>query len=147
VAQVVDAIRALKELAGRRRLLMVADSKLFSYPNLSALLASGADFIAPVPAAKVKDEVFAALDAGQAAAVDYCPEREAGLPEAQRGTYCLRPGALGCCESLTAMPWWKASRCSSRAAGAISLISPERTCRAWVFRPARAQRQAQSHPW
>ncbi|MGP4090874.1 IS1634 family transposase [Streptomyces sp. KR55] len=87
VAQVVDAIRALKELASRRRLLMVADSKLFSYPNLSVLLASGADFIAPVPAAKVKDEVFAALDAGQAAAVGYRPEREAGLPQARRGTY------------------------------------------------------------
>lgn len=87
VAQVVDAMKALKTLAGERRMLLVGDSKLVSYPNLAARLASGVDFVAPVPAARTPDTVFAALDPARATTVDYTPDREAGLPAEQRGTY------------------------------------------------------------
>lgn len=87
VAQVVDAIKALRTLAGEHRFLMVADSKLFSYGNITALLGAGVDFIAPVPAARIKDEVYAALDLGRATAVDYTTERDAHLLPDQRDSY------------------------------------------------------------
>jgi hypothetical protein len=38
---------SLKKLAGRKRLLLVGDSKLVSYPNLGAMIAAKVDFIAP----------------------------------------------------------------------------------------------------
>jgi hypothetical protein len=46
VAQVIGAMTALKQLAGRRRLL-VGDSKLVSYPNLQAMADAEVGFIAP----------------------------------------------------------------------------------------------------
>jgi Domain of unknown function (DUF4277) len=49
VAQVAGAMRALRKLAGPRRLLLVGDSKLVSYANLRAILAAGVDFIARRP--------------------------------------------------------------------------------------------------
>ncbi|WP_326770349.1 IS1634 family transposase (plasmid) [Streptomyces sp. NBC_01591] len=87
VSQVVGAIQALKALAGERRLLMVADSKLYSWGNIGALLAAEVDFIAPVPASKISDEFWAGLDLQQAAPVDYTAEREEHLPPEQRGHY------------------------------------------------------------
>jgi len=47
VAQVAGAMRALRELAGPRRLLLVGDSKLVSYANLRDIMAAEVDFIAP----------------------------------------------------------------------------------------------------
>ncbi|WP_455567670.1 IS1634 family transposase [Streptomyces celluloflavus] len=87
VAQVVAAIQTLKELAGEKRLLMVADSKLYCYTNIGALLDAGVDFIAPVPASKISDEFWAGLDVSQAAEVDCAAEREERLPPEQRGRY------------------------------------------------------------
>jgi transposase len=87
VSQAVGAIQALKALAGERRLLMVADSKLYSWGNIGALMAAEADFIAPVPASKIGDEFWASLDLQQAAPVDYTAEREEHLPPEQRGHY------------------------------------------------------------
>lgn len=87
VAQVVGAIQALKQLAGERRMLLVADSKLFSYANITALLQAGADFIAPVPAAKIGDGFWAGLEVGKAAPVDYTAMREEHLPPERRGRY------------------------------------------------------------
>jgi hypothetical protein len=84
VGQVVGAMKDLQGMAGAREFLMVADSKLVSYTNVAALLAAGVGFIAPVPAAQVRDEVYAALDLAQAQAVDWAPERDAGKPAAER---------------------------------------------------------------
>ncbi|MFG2488987.1 hypothetical protein ACGFSI_40370 [Streptomyces virginiae] len=39
-------------MAGTNTLLMVADSKLLCYSNITALLQAGVDFIAPAPAAQ-----------------------------------------------------------------------------------------------
>jgi transposase len=47
VAQVAEAMRRLRKLAGPRRLLLVGDSKLVSYANLRDIMAAGVDFIAP----------------------------------------------------------------------------------------------------
>ncbi|MDH6221598.1 transposase [Streptomyces pseudovenezuelae] len=87
VSQVVGAMKDLQGMAGAREFLMEADSKLVSYTNVAALLAAGVDFSAPVPAAQVKDEVYAALDLEQAQAVDWVPERDVGKPAAERESY------------------------------------------------------------
>ncbi|MET7719032.1 hypothetical protein ABZS89_43170, partial [Streptomyces sp. NPDC005407] len=87
VGQVVGAMKDLQGMAGERKFLMVADSKLVSYANVTALLGAGVDFIAPVPAAQVKDEVYAALDLAQVQAVDWVPQRDTGKPAGEREAY------------------------------------------------------------
>jgi transposase len=66
VAQVIGAMTSLKKLAGRRRLLLVGDSKLVSYPNLRAMTGAGVGFIAPASKTYVPATTFAALDLGTA---------------------------------------------------------------------------------
>ncbi|MFE5595153.1 IS1634 family transposase [Streptomyces sp. NPDC056549] len=87
VSQVVGAMNDLKAMAGTHEFLMVADSKLVSYSNISALLEAGVEFIAPVPAAQIKDDVYAALDRERAEPVDWVPERDEGKPDTERETY------------------------------------------------------------
>jgi transposase len=87
VAQVAGAMRALRELAGERRLLLVGDSKLVSYANLRDIMAAEVDFIAPASKTYVPAEVLAGLDVGAATPVDYLAERDAGKPPDQRGRY------------------------------------------------------------
>lgn len=87
VSQVVGAMKDLRAMADKQKFLMVADSKLVSYANVSALLAAEVDFVAPVPASQVKDEVYAALNLDQAAVVDWTPERDAGKKAEQREIY------------------------------------------------------------
>ncbi|SES50144.1 protein of unknown function, partial [Streptomyces sp. yr375] len=87
VSQVVGAMKDLQVMASEQEFLLVADSKLVSYANIAALLQAEVPFIAPVPAAQVKDEVYAALDLGQATVVDWVPERDAGKPAGEREVY------------------------------------------------------------
>ena len=87
IAQVVGAMNALQTMAGRKDFLLVADSKLVSYPNISALLDAGVGFVAPIPAAKIPDALYAAVDLEAATEVDYTPLREAGVDPARRGSY------------------------------------------------------------
>ena len=87
VAQVAGAMRALRKLAGPRRLLLVGDSKLISYANLRGIMAAEVDFIAPASKTYVPAGVLAALDPAVATPVDYVAERDAGKPPDQRGSY------------------------------------------------------------
>jgi transposase len=89
VAQVVGAMNALRKIADRKDFLLVADSKLVSYPNITALLDAQVDFVAPIPAAQVKAEVYAALDVESAELVDYVNDRdrERNTPVDQRESY------------------------------------------------------------
>lgn len=87
VSQVVGAMKDLRAMAATRDFLMVADSKLVSYANVSALLQAGVEFIAPAPAAQVAGEVYAALDLQQAVVVDWVPDRDADKPPEKRETY------------------------------------------------------------
>jgi transposase len=87
VAQVAGAMRALRQLAGPRRLLLVGDSKLVSYANLRAIMAAGVDFIAPASKTYVGAGVLAGLEVAAATPVDYVAERDQGKPAAQRGSY------------------------------------------------------------
>jgi transposase len=87
VAQVAGAMRALRQLAGERRFLLVGDSKLVSYANLGDLLAAQVDFIAPASKTYVGAELLASLEVAAATPVDYLAERDAGKPAEQRGRY------------------------------------------------------------
>jgi transposase len=87
VAQVAGAMRALRQLAGPRRFLVVGDSKLVSYANLRAIMAAEVDFIAPASKTYVPAEVLAALDPQAAAPVDYLAERDQHKPPGRRGSY------------------------------------------------------------
>lgn len=87
VSQVVDTMKALKQIAGPRRFLMVADSKLVSWANVTALTAAGADFIAPLPAARVADGFHAGLDLDAARVVEHVPVRAQNVPADRRDVY------------------------------------------------------------
>jgi transposase len=87
VAQVAGAMRALRTLAGPRRMLLVGDSKLVSYANLGAIMAAEVDFVAPASKTYVGAEVLAALDPQAAAPVDYLAERDQSKDPEQRGSY------------------------------------------------------------
>jgi hypothetical protein len=80
-------MKDLRKLAREQEFLLVADAKLVSYPNVAALLEAGVPFIAPVPAAQIKDEVYAFLDPAQATVVDWVPERDADEDLAEREVY------------------------------------------------------------
>ena len=95
INQVVGAMESLRHMAGERRFLLVGDSKLVSYTNLSAISRSGVTFVAPASKSHVSVEVLAACDKARAAAVDYVPERHTArsLP-AEPPTYLVYEDAM-----------------------------------------------------
>ena len=87
VAQATGAMTALRKLAGRRRSLLVGDSKLVSYANLRAMGQAGVAFIAPASKTYVDADVPATQDAAAATPVDYTASRDQDRPPDQRGRY------------------------------------------------------------
>jgi hypothetical protein len=87
VAQVIGAMTALQQLAGPKRLLLVGDSKLISYPNLRAMIAAKVGFIAPASKTYVPAATFAALEPDTATPVDYVAARDQHKPPERRGSY------------------------------------------------------------
>jgi transposase len=85
VAQVVDTMKALQNLAAPRSFLMVGDSKLISYTNVTAMGEAAVTFIAPLAASRVPAGLFAGLNPTDAQLVDYTPERN--NPTARRQRY------------------------------------------------------------
>lgn len=95
VAQVVDAMESLREMAGQRRFLLVGDSKLVSYKNLSAMDQAGVTFVAPAPKNVVGTAVLAGCDKSAATTVDYVPERRQGrAPERDGPDYLVHEDAM-----------------------------------------------------
>lgn len=89
VSQVAAAMRACKELAGPRRLLLVGDSKLVSYANLADMIGAGVEFIAPASKTYVRAGELAALDRATATEVDYLAERDTDTPTSARGSWAV----------------------------------------------------------
>jgi transposase len=87
VAQVVGAMTALQKMARPRQFLLVGDSKLVSYTNVSAMIGSGVGFIAPAAKAYAPATTLAALDPDSATEVDYVAERDMAIPDADRGQW------------------------------------------------------------
>jgi transposase len=87
VAQVLDAMGRLTILAGPRGFLLVGDSKLISYGNVTAMTNGEVTFIAPLAAARVPAGLFAGLDRSAATVVDYIADRDSDKPPWQRCHY------------------------------------------------------------
>lgn len=87
VAQVVGAMTELQKIAAPREFLLVGDSKLVSYNNVSAMIASGTGFIAPAAKTYTPAATLAALDLDSATEVDSVAERDAAKPAADRGRW------------------------------------------------------------
>jgi transposase len=82
VAQVVGAMTALKKMAEPRDFLLIGDSKLVSYNNVSAMIKSGVEFIAPASKTYVSAAELAALELTSATEVDYVAGRHRTWPVA-----------------------------------------------------------------
>src|SRR3954470_2916904 len=87
VAQVIDAMHALQDLAVTPGFLMVGDSKLISYGNVTAMTDARVTFLAPLAAARVPAGLFAGIDPAGTMAVDYVAQRDAGKPAQKRCVY------------------------------------------------------------
>src|SRR5512132_215476 len=133
VAQVAGAMRALTELAGPRRFLLVGDSKLVSYANLRDIMAAEVDFIAPASKTYVPAEVLASLDPAAATPVDYRAERDAGKPPDQRGSYRVVEDTMTICGKRKRDPVLRVRRVfvwSSARAGAAATARARKLDRA-----------------
>ena len=87
ITQVTNTMHALRALAAPRSFLLVGDSKLISYTNVTAMNTEQVTFIAPLPASRVPAGLFAGLDPRQAEFVEYVAERDENTLPWQRGTY------------------------------------------------------------
>jgi transposase len=87
IAQVTDTMRALQTLAAPHRFLLVGDSKLVSYTNVTAMNTEHVTFIAPLAASRVPDGLFTRLDPRQAEFVEYVAERDENTRFFDRGSY------------------------------------------------------------
>jgi len=87
IAQVIDAMHHLQTLAGTPGFLMVGDSKLLSYGNVTAMNNAGVGFLAPLAAARVPAGLFAGIDPATTTTVDYTAARDAGKPADRRCVY------------------------------------------------------------
>ena len=87
IAQVIDAMNHLQQIAGPRRFLMIGDSKLVSYDNVGAMNTAGVGFIAPLAASRVPAGLFAGLDTDTATAVEYVAQRDVRKPADKRAVY------------------------------------------------------------
>ena len=87
VAQVIDAMHALQDLADTPGFLMVGDSKLLSYGNISAMTDAGVSFLAPLATARVPAGLFAGINPATTTEVEYVAQRDAGKPAEKRCAY------------------------------------------------------------
>lgn len=87
VAQVVGAMTELQKMAKPRDFLLIGDSKLVSYGNVSVMIDAGIGFIAPAAKAYTPAATLAALDLDVATEVDYVAERDMTKPATDRGRW------------------------------------------------------------
>jgi Domain of unknown function (DUF4277) len=94
VAQVAGTMTALKELAGKRKMLLVGDSKLVSRGNILAMNTARVAFIAPAGKTYLPAIHLRALDPQAACPVDYIAERDQQTPPQRRGSYRVVEGGI-----------------------------------------------------
>jgi len=87
VTQVIDAMHALQDLAATPGFLMVGDSKLISYANITAMTQAQVSFLAPLAAARVPAGLFADIDPVTTVVVDYVAQRDINKPADKRCAY------------------------------------------------------------
>jgi len=107
ISQITGAMKALRAIAGPKEFLLIADSKLVSYRNITTLIKAGTGFIAPAPASTVDDAGYAALDLDAATVVDYTPPgTRTPRPSGARPTACWRT-PTSCPDHASAIRRWK----------------------------------------
>jgi transposase len=87
VAQVIPMMQALQQIATPRRMLIVGDSKLVSYNNLTSMHTEQVNFVAPASKVYVPAAALTGLDLGGATRVDYVAARDRGKDPAALGTW------------------------------------------------------------
>jgi transposase len=87
VGQVIGVMKALQEMATERRLLIIGDSKLISYANLTAMDAGGVTFVAPASKTYVPAAELAGLTLQAATQIGYIAQRDQGKPADRRGAW------------------------------------------------------------
>ena len=87
VAQVVQGLQKLKELARRDDLIMVGDTKLVSQSNLLAGCRAGIRFCAPAPASDRFRQVFLSIPQAELQLLAYHSEREARKAPEERAAF------------------------------------------------------------
>lgn len=87
INQVIGAMESLRDMCDQRRFLLIGDSKLVSFDNLSAITTAGVTFIAPASKTYVSAELLAACDWDAATPVDYVAQRDTGKPAQARASY------------------------------------------------------------
>jgi transposase len=80
-------MHALQKVADTPGFLMVGDSKLVSYANVSAMTDAGVNFLAPLAASRVPAGLFAGISPATTTPVDYIAQRDTGKPADQRCAY------------------------------------------------------------
>ena len=135
ISQVTGAMTALKDLAGRRRFLLIGDSKLISYPNVRDIAGAKVTFIAPAPKQHVPASVLAACNIGKAAEVDYTARRDAGKPADRRGVWRVYEDTM-----VMAAP----KRSSGPAGITLRRVFVHSTARAGAAQTARAKKLARA---
>jgi transposase len=92
ISQVEGALRALRDLAGQRRFLLIGDRKLVSYTNLTMIDGADTDYLAPAPRSIVSLRELAANDPTTATIIHWVPARDAGKFAHQRDTHRVVEG-------------------------------------------------------
>ncbi len=87
VNQVVGAMESLRSMCGPRRFLLVGDSKLISFGNVTSMTAAGVTFIAPASKVYVDADGLRAAKTMTCTAVDYIADRDRAKPADARGRY------------------------------------------------------------
>ena len=87
INQVVGAMESLRDMCDQRRFLLIGDSKLVSFDNLSQITRAEVSFIAPASKAYISADVLAGCDWEAAAPVDYVAQRDTGKPAEERASY------------------------------------------------------------
>ena len=87
INQVVGAMESLRAMCDQRRFLLIGDSKLVSFDNLSQITTAGVTFIAPASKAYIGADVLAGCDRDAAVPVDYIAQRDTGKPAEARASY------------------------------------------------------------
>lgn len=90
VSQVVGAMKALQQLAGVVRLLIIGDSKLVSYRNVAAMIEQKVTFIAPAGKVYTDAATLAAQRLDQASEVEYVAARDQRRRPENRGRWFVR---------------------------------------------------------
>jgi transposase len=86
-AETGELLERLRDLAGPKKLLLVADSALVTKPNLAAADAAGIRFVSRLPRTFGYEDAALAVPDGDWRPLAYCSERSRRLPRAQRPTF------------------------------------------------------------